>query len=109
MKKLLLIVFSFLFLNISAQSKITVFSAGNNLPITGAAVSCNNKFLGTTNAQGFLQFRTNCKKVNVKAPGFFEDEAVVDKVMEVVLSRSDPKTQSIQGVIIDDKSYPLAL
>ena len=109
MKKLLLIVFSFLFLNISAQSKITVFSAGNNLPITGATVSCNNKFLGTTNAQGFLQFRTNCKKVNVKAPGFFEDEAVVDKVMEVVLSRSDPKTQSIQGVIIDDKSDPLAL
>ena len=109
MKKLLLIVFSFLFLNISAQSKITVFSAGNNLPITGATVSCNNKFLGTTNAQGFLQFRTNCKKVNVKAPGFFEDEAVVDKVMEVVLSRSDPKTQSILGVIIDDKSDPLAL
>ena len=109
MKKLLLIVFSFLFLNISAQSKITVFSAGNNLPITGATVSCNNKFLGKTNAQGFLQFRANCKKVNVKAPGFFEDEAVVDKVMEVVLSRSDPKTQSIQGVIIDDKSDPLAL
>ena len=109
MKKLLPIVFSFLFLNIKKKKKITVFSAGNNLPITGATVYCNNKFLGKTNAQGFLQFRANCKKVNVKAPGFFEDEAVVDKVMEVVLSRSDPKTQSIQGVIIDDKSDPLAL
>lgn len=109
MKKLFILVFSALFLTVFSQSKITVFSAGNRAPLGDASVTCNNKFLGKTNAQGVLQFRTNCNKVNVKAPGFFEDEAVVDKVMEITLSKSDPKTQSIQGVLIDDKSDPLAL
>jgi hypothetical protein len=34
---------------------------------------------------------------------------VVDKIMEVALSKTDPKTQSIEGVIIADKSDPRAL
>lgn len=91
------------------QSKITVVSAGNRYPIANAKIKCNQKVLGQTNALGQLQFRTNCKQVNVFAAGYYEDEAVVDKVMEITLSKSDPKTQSIEGVIIDDKSDPLAL
>lgn len=109
MKKLLIFVFSFFLLIVSAQSKITVLSAGNRSPIANATVTCEKKILGKTNSLGVLQFRSGCKKVQVNAPGFFEDEAVVDKVMEIVLSKFDPKTQSIQGVIIDDKSDPLAL
>lgn len=109
MNKLLSFLLSFLFLNVAAQSKITVLKAGEGTPITNATVSCNKKILGKTNAQGVLQFRTKCKKVDVKAPGYYEDEAVVDQVMEIALSKTDPKTQSIEAVIINDKSDPLAL
>ena len=109
MKRNLSIFSLFLVIITFAQSKITVLSAGNRSPIANATISCNKKFLGKTNTQGSLQFRSTCKKVNVNAPGFYEDEAVVDKVMEITLSKFDPKTQSIQGVVIDDKSDPLAL
>ncbi len=109
MKQLLSFLLSLLFLNVAAQSKITVLKAGEGTPITNATVSCNKKILGKTNAQGVLQFRTKCKKVDVKAPGYYEDEAVVDQVMEIALSKADPKTQSIEAVIINDKSDPLAL
>ena len=109
MNKLLPFLLSILYLNISAQSKITVLKAGEGTPISNATVSCNKKILGKTNALGVLQFRTKCKKVDVKAPGYYEDEAVVDQVMEIALSKADPKTQSIEAVIINDKSDPLAL
>lgn len=109
MNKLLSFLLSFLFLNVAAQSKITVLKAGEGTPITNATVSCNKKILGKTNAIGVLQFRTKCKKVDVKAPGYYEDEAVVDQVMEIALSKTDPKTQSIEAVVINDKSDPLAL
>lgn len=109
MNKLLSFLLLFLFLNVAAQSKITVLKAGEGTPITNATVSCNKKILGKTNAQGVLQFRTKCKKVDVKAPGYYEDEAVVDQVMEIALSKTDPKTQSIEAVVINDKSDPLAL
>lgn len=92
-----------------SQSKITVLKVGERTPIANATVSCDNKNLGKTNFAGQLEFRTRCKKVNVKAPGYYEDEAVVDKVMEISLSKADPKTQSIEGVLIDDNSDPLAL
>lgn len=109
MKKLATIAFSFLFLVIFGQSKIIVLKTGERTPIPNATVSCKDKTFGQTNSAGQLEFRTKCKKVNVNAPGFYEDEVVVDKLMEIVLSKSDPKTQSIQGVFIDDKSDPLAL
>src|SRR5690606_32497942 len=108
-KNFLLFLFSFLFLTLSAQSKITVLSAGDGAPLGNATVTCDAKLLGRTNAQGVLNFRTKCKKVDVKAPGYYEDEAVVDRVMEISLSKTDPKTQSIEAVAINDKSDPLAL
>ncbi|MGZ5264658.1 MAG: DUF5686 family protein, partial [Kaistella sp.] len=109
MNKLLLVIFSFVFLSLSAQSKITVLKVGEGTPIANATVSCEKKTLGKTNAQGVLIFKTKCKKVDVKAPGYYEDEAVVDQVMEISLSKTDPKTQSIEAVIINDSSDPLAL
>ena len=93
----------------NAQSKITVVRAGEATPINRAYISCNGKIIGYTNADGILNFKTKCRQVDVKAPGYYEDEAVVDKVMQVSLSRTDPKTQSIEGVIISDKSDPRAL
>ena len=87
MNKLSLLFCSIIFLNMAAQSKITVLKAGEGTPITNATVSCNKKIVGKTNALGILQFRTKCKKVDVKAPGYYEDEAVVDQVMEIALSK----------------------
>lgn len=109
MKKNSILFLLFFFLNLPAQSKITVLSAGEGTPLANATVNCQKKFLGKTNAEGVLNFRTKCKKVDVTAPGFYEDEAVVDRVMEISLSKTDPKTQSIEAVVINDKSDPLAL
>ena len=109
MKKHFIFFFSFFILLLFGQSKITVLKAGERTPINNAAVSCNGKLLGKTNAAGILNFKSKCKKVDVKAAGFYEDEAVVDRVMELTLSKVDPKTQSIEGVIISDKSDPRAL
>ncbi|MCQ4034713.1 DUF5686 family protein [Kaistella montana] len=109
MKKTFFLLFSIIFLNIFGQSKITVIKAGEGTPISNATVMCNSKNLGKTNALGVLNFRTKCKNINIKADGFYEEDAVVDKVMEVALSKVDPKMQSIEAVIIADKSDPRAL
>ena len=109
MKKHISILFVFLGLFFFGQSKITVLKTGERTPIPNASVSCKGKTLGKTNNEGTLTFKTKCKKVDVKANGFYEDEAVVDKIMEIGLSKIDPKTQSIEGIIISDKSDPRAL
>ena len=109
MKKHFAFLFSFLILTLFGQSKITVLKTGERTPISNATISCKGKVLGKTNSQGILNFKTSCDKVEVKAVGFYEDEVVVDKVMELALSKTDPKTQSIEGVIITDKSDPRAL
>lgn len=109
MNKLSALLFSFIFLNIFGQSKITVLKAGEGTPISNASVFCNSNNLGKTNAEGILEFRTKCKKVTVKAAGYYDDDAVVDKVMEVALTKADPKMQSIETVVINDRSDPRAL
>ena len=109
MKKHISIVFLFICLLSFSQSKLTVIKTGERTPIPNASVLCNGKLLGKTNASGILTFRTKCDKVDVKAAGFYDDEVVVDKVMELGLAKTDPKTQSIEGVIISDKSDPRAL
>lgn len=109
MKNYFILLFSFFVLTLSGQSKITVLKTGESTPIPNATVSCKGVSLGKTNTEGILNFKTKCKKVNVNATGYYEDEAVVDKVMEISLSKTDPKTQSIEGVVIADKSDPRAL
>lgn len=109
MKKYISIVFLFLAIFSFGQSKITVLKTGERTPIPNASILCKGKLLGKTNAAGTLIFKTKCEKVEVKASGFYEDEVVVGKMMELSLSKTDPKTQSIEGVIISDKSDPRAL
>ncbi|MGA9212168.1 DUF5686 family protein [Kaistella sp.] len=99
----------FLVVILFGQSKITVLKTGEKTPIPNASIFCQGKLLGKTTAEGILNFKTKCKKVEIKAVGYYEDEAVVDNVMELSLSKTDPKTQSIEGVIISDKSDPRAL
>lgn len=92
-----------------AQNKLKVSEAGTENPLAGASVFCSNKLIGKTNYEGVLTFKTKCSKVDVKAAGFYDDEAVVDRVMEVSLAKVDPKVQSIETVLINDSSDPLAL
>lgn len=92
-----------------SQSEIKVLKAGELTPIAGATVSCNGKSLGITNSSGILKFKTKCKRVDVKAKGYYEDDVVVDKTMEAVLGKADPKTANIEKVVLNDKSDAIAL
>lgn len=109
MKKQLTFFFLSIAFTLFGQSKLTVLKTGERTPIPNATVSCNGVVLGKTNATGVLNFKTKCKKIDVKATGFYDDDAVVDKVMELSLSKTDPKTQSIESIVIADKSDPRAL
>lgn len=109
MKHIYIFLFLFLAFTVHAQSEITVVRAGERTPIANATVSCNGKTLGSTNAEGKLSFRTKCKNVDVKAPGFYEDEAVVDKVMEITLEKADKNIGNIEKIVLKDKSDPRAL
>lgn len=109
MKKQLTFFLFSIALSLFGQSKLTVLKTGERTPIPNATVSCNGVVLGKTNATGVLNFKTKCKKIDVKATGFYDDDVVVDKVMELSLSKTDPKTQSIESIVIADKSDPRAL
>lgn len=109
MKKSLTLLLLFGYLSIFSQSKIIVKNSGDQLPVSGATVSCNNKAIGKTDASGVLNFKTKCKKVQVSANGFNDDDVVVDKVMEVFLTKSDPNIKNIQAIVLEDKSDPRAL
>lgn len=98
-----------LFTNGFAQSQLEVLSAGNRLPISNAKVACKNETLGFTNSKGIINFISKCEKVSVSATGFYEDEVLVDKKMELVLAKSESNVKDIEGVVLNDKSDPQAL
>ncbi|RZJ50974.1 MAG: hypothetical protein EOO19_01910, partial [Chryseobacterium sp.] len=83
MKKFYILLLSFGYISIFSQSKIIVKNSGDQSVISNASVTCNDKIIGKTDASGILNFKTKCKKVEVSARGFFEEDVVVDKVMEV--------------------------
>ncbi len=109
MKNYLLLILCLLPCLSLAQSKIIITETGTGTPVSRAAVSCNGQILGYTNAEGELSFRTKCRQVDISAPGYDRDNAVVDKVMQAALSKTDPNTKSIEEVVITDKSDPRAL
>ncbi|REC50398.1 DUF5686 family protein [Chryseobacterium pennipullorum] len=109
MKKIFVLLLSFGYFSVFSQSKMIVRSSGDQSPVSGATVSCNNKVLGKTDATGTLNFKTKCKKVEISANGFQEEDAVVDKVMEVFLPKADPNVKNIQAIVLEDKSDPRAL
>lgn len=109
MKKFSALLFFFIFIAVSGQSKITVLNTEGNTPIPNAVISCNGKSLGKTNHEGVLLFNTKCKNIDIKANGFYETQAKVENEITISLSKTDPKIHSIEAVIINDRSDPLAL
>lgn len=108
-KRILQFILSLSFVALFSQSKISVKIAGSDKALSQASVYCDKKLLGTTNANGELEFKTKCSRVTVKHDGYEDADVVVDKVMEIALEIEDPKTNKIEGVVIDDKSDPKAL
>ncbi|SHL76499.1 hypothetical protein SAMN05444360_104109 [Chryseobacterium carnipullorum] len=109
MKKIFILLLSFGYLSIFSQSKVIVRNSGDQSPISNATVSCNSKIIGRTDGSGISVFKTKCKKVEISARGFQNDDVVVDKVMEVFLMKADPNVENIQAIVLDDKSDPRAL
>ncbi|AZA50325.1 hypothetical protein EG346_20030 [Chryseobacterium carnipullorum] len=109
MKKIFILLLSFGYLSIFSQSKVIVRNSGDQSPISNATVSCNSKIIGKTDGSGISVFKTKCKKVEISARGFQNDDVVVDKVMEVFLMKADPNVENIQAIVLEDKSDPRAL
>ncbi|HBV14361.1 hypothetical protein [Chryseobacterium carnipullorum] len=109
MKKIFILLLSFGYLSIFSQSKVIVRNSGDQSPISNATVSCNSKIIGRTDGSGISVFKTKCKKVEISARGFQNDDVVVDKVMEVFLMKADPNVENIQAIVLEDKSDPRAL
>lgn len=102
---LFLVASTFLF----SQSKIIIKDAETHIPVGNATVTCDHKILGKSDGSGTLQITTDCKKVTVSAPEYKEESLITDQVMEVFLVRREPKTKSIDPVVLTDKSDPRAL
>ncbi|MDO5616713.1 MAG: hypothetical protein Q4G16_11015 [Cruoricaptor ignavus] len=109
MRSIIVCLFLFFTNVVFAQSKLVVYSAGDRNPVANASVFCNGKLLGKTDQKGTVVFRTRCKNVEVKAPNYYDDEVLVDKVMEITLEKSDPKVGNIEKVVLSSKSDPRAL
>lgn len=109
MRKICAILLLFVGLLTYSQSKITVRKSGETTPIVGASVSCDGKEIGKTASDGTLSFKTKCRIVEVSANEYYEEDIVVDKVMEISLTKTDPNLKNIKTVILEDKSDPRAL
>jgi hypothetical protein len=109
MKKRLIFLFLWMFVFGFSQSKLTVINEANGTPIPDAIISCSDKILGKTNENGFLEFKSKCKSIQIKASNYFKESALVEDEMTVTLINSSSKTQSIETVILEDKSDPQAL
>ncbi|WP_228446636.1 hypothetical protein [Chryseobacterium sp. 3008163] len=109
MKRGLIFIFLWMFVFGFSQSKLTVINEAKGTPIPNAIISCNDKFLGKTDDNGFLEFKSKCKSIQIKAANYFKESAIVEDEMTVTLINTSSKTQSIETVILEDKSDPKAL
>lgn len=109
MKKGISVIFLLVFIFGFSQSRITVFNEDDYKPISGAEIFCNNSILGKTNDDGFLEFKTKCRDIQVKADGFYTENITVEKSMSVSLIRNSSRITAIETVILHDKSDPEAL
>lgn len=109
MKKVFLLPFIFSFLFGFSQSKIFVIDEASKQPIENAKVSCNNKILGETNSNGYLELKTSCKNLQIVAKNYYKESALKEKKMQVSLLKTTSKINSIETVILQDKSDPKAL
>ncbi|WP_228720205.1 hypothetical protein [Chryseobacterium panacisoli] len=78
-------------------------------PVFNAKISCDNTIIGYTNEQGILEFKTECKSIDIDADSYQKETISVESSMEISLLKKTSKTTSIEAVIIEDKSDPRAL
>jgi hypothetical protein len=109
MKKITFLFLLLAFQLIFAQSKITVNGEDKNQPLAFANIFCGDKIIGKTDKNGILEFNTKCKVVTVSAKGYYSEDILVNKTMNISLTKEEIDVQSIQTVILEDKSDPLAL
>lgn len=109
MKKGLLLICLWMFFFGYSQSKITVINEADHEPIPNAAISCNGTVLGKTDINGFLEFRSKCRSVEVKADSYYRETAITERFMEVSLIKTSSKIGKIEAIILEDKSDPNAL
>lgn len=109
MKKGISVIFLLVFIFGFSQSRITVFNEDDYKPIADAEILCNNIVLGKTDADGFLEFKTKCRDIQIKADGFYTENIEVEKSMSVSLIRNSSRITAIETVILHDKSDPEAL
>ncbi|WP_284461077.1 hypothetical protein [Chryseobacterium sp.] len=92
-----------------SQLKIKIVDDTNQKPVPSAKISCGDKILGYTNAQGVLEFKSTCKSIDIEAESYQKETATVESSMEISLIKKTAKTTSIDAVVIEDKSDPRAL
>lgn len=109
MKRFLTVLFLWVYFFGFSQSKLTLINETKGTPIENATVSCNNKILGKTDANGFFEFKTSCKTVEITAQNYTLENALVKDEMTVSLVNKSSKTHTIETVIIDNKNDPRAL
>ncbi|WP_144281092.1 hypothetical protein [Chryseobacterium echinoideorum] len=109
MKKNISVIFLLIFIFGYSQSKISVFNEDDYTPIADAEIFCNHTVLGKTDTNGFLEFKTKCRDIQIKANGFYTENIAVEKSISVSLIRNSSKITAIETVILHDKSDPEAL
>lgn len=109
MKRALLLLFFLLSFLGYSQSKIKIVDDASQKPVFNAKVSCDNTIIGYTNQQGVLEFKTECKNIDIDADSYQKETISVESSMEISLLKKTSKTTSIEAVIIEDKSDPRAL
>lgn len=92
-----------------AQQRIEVRHSKTNAPVVGAEIVCQKKIVGKTNNKGVLTLQEKCRSIEVSAPGFYLEDAEVNKKTIVYLTPEDPDINHISAVTITDKSDPKAL
>lgn len=109
MQKQLLLLAFFIFQIGFSQNRIVVKESETEKPLANATVSCNGKNIGHTDVNGQLKFSTKCKSVNVSLKGYYDEDAMVEKNMEIFLSKEEARLQGIKTIVLEDKSDPKAL
>lgn len=109
MKRVITVLLMWAFAFGFSQSKLTVINEAKGTPIADATVLCNGKILGKTDENGFLEFKSKCKTIQINAENYFRESALVEDEMTVTLINTSSKTQAIETVILEDKSDPRAL
>lgn len=109
MKRILLFIFFTTFIFGYSQSKIKVIDDTDKTPVANAKISCSGKFLGHTDHEGVLEFKSKCKRIEIQATNYQKETVLAEDMMEVSLVKNSSSTTAIETVVLEDKSDPRAL